>query len=76
MVYMGLHARVFRVIFKHTFILLLLYRDARYLAVVNLPGLRLEEDISLHVRDVVAVVAEYSRQGDVAHPIQLLCNVT
>lgn len=40
----------------------------------NLPALRLEEHVTLHVRDVVAVVAEYSCQGDVTQLNQLFYN--
>lgn len=41
--------------------------------VTDLPRLRLEEHIALHVRDVVTVGAEYSRQGDVTQLSQLPC---
>lgn len=31
----------------------------------NLPDLRLEEHIALHVSNIVTIIAEYSRQGNI-----------
>lgn len=40
----------------------------------DLPRMRLEEYIALHVRDVVTVVAKYPCQRNVTQLSQLFCN--